>query len=137
MEQESDKGLLGQSHWLEDPQCGRASGAAASALILVEIGFDVINPIQPECMDPIEIKRRWGERITLHGCISIQRTLPFGSVDDVRREVETLIRQCGYNGGLVLLPSNNIQPDTPIENVLACYHTARDFDVRTLDGRPG
>ncbi len=99
---------------------------------LIEIGFDVINPIQPECMDPLEVKRRWGDRITLHGCISIQRTLPFGSVDDVRHEVETLIRQCGHNGGLVLLPSNNIQPDTPIENILACYHTARDFAVSSI-----
>ena len=104
---------------------------------LVEIGFNVINPIQPECMDPVEVKRRWGKKITLHGCISIQQTLPFGTVDAVRREVEELIRQCGYDGGLVLMPSNNIQPDTPIENILACYHAARDFDVPALGGRAG
>jgi len=93
---------------------------------LIDAGFTVINPIQPECMDPVEVKRRWGDRITLHGCISIQRTLPFGSPEDVRAEVEHLIRQCGHNGGLVLMPSNNIQPDTPVENIIACYHTARD-----------
>ncbi len=98
----------------------------------VEIGVSVLNPIQPECMDPMEVKRRWGDRITLHGCISIQRTLPFGSASDVRREVEELIRVCGHNGGLVLMPSNVIQPDTPIENIIACYHTARDLDVRRL-----
>lgn len=96
---------------------------------LIEIGFDVLNPIQPECMDPVEVKRRWGRRITLYGCISIQRTLPFGSPADVRREVEDLIRQCGLDGGLVLMPSNNVQPDTPVENIIACYHAARDFDV--------
>ena len=96
---------------------------------LIEVGFDVLNPIQPECMDPVEVKRRWGDRITLHGCISIQRTLPFGTPSDVRREVEGLIRQCGLDGGLVLMPSNNIQPDTPLENIIACYHAARDFDV--------
>jgi len=96
---------------------------------MVEIGITVLNPIQPECMDPMEVKRRWGERITLHGCISIQQTLPFGSADDVRREVEQLIHECGHNGGLVLMPSNVIQPDTPIENIIACYHTAR--------GKPG
>jgi uroporphyrinogen decarboxylase len=99
---------------------------------LVEVGFTVINPIQPECMDPVEVKRRWGDRITLHGGISIQRTLPFGTPDEVRREVEALIRACGYNGGLVMMPSNNIQPDTPIENILACYAAARDLDVRKL-----
>ncbi len=96
---------------------------------MIEIGIDVLNPIQPECMDPTEVRRRWGDRITLHGCISIQRTLPFGSPGDVRREVEELIRRCGLNGGLILMPSNNIQPDTPVENIVACYHAARDFDL--------
>lgn len=100
---------------------------------LVEIGFDIINPIQPECMDPVEVKRRWGDRITLHGCVSLQRTLPFGTPDDVRKEVEDLIRSCGYNGGLVVFPSNVLQPDTSVENILACFHAARDFDVRSLD----
>ena len=104
---------------------------------LIDVGFTVINPIQPECMDPVEVKRRWGERITLYGCVSIQRTLPFGSAAEVRCEVEGLIRRCGYNGGLVLMPSNNIQPDTPVENIIACYHAARDFDVHSLGGRPG
>ncbi|MBI4024237.1 MAG: hypothetical protein HY360_04595 [Verrucomicrobia bacterium] len=96
---------------------------------LIDIGFDVINPIQPECMDPIEIKKRWGHRVTLHGCISLQHTLPFGSVADVKREVETLVRECGRNGGLVLMPSNVIQPDAPIENIIACYHAARDLKL--------
>ena len=99
---------------------------------LIEIGFNVINPIQPECMDPTEIKKQFGDRITLHGCISLQQTLPFGTVADVRNEVETLIRQCGYNGGLVAMPSNVIQPDTPVENVVACFHTARDLEVAGL-----
>ena len=103
----------------------------------VEIGFNVINPLQPECMDPVEVKRRWGDRITLHGGISLQRTLPFGTVDEVREEVEALIRTCGYNGGLVVFPSNVIQPDTSVENIIACFHAARDFDVAGLGGRPG
>ena len=104
---------------------------------LIEIGFDVVNPIQPECVDPAEVKRRWGKKITLHGGISLQRTMPFGSTEDVRQEVETLIRKCGYDGGLVAFPSNIIQPDTPVENIITCFHTARDFDVASLGGRPG
>jgi uroporphyrinogen decarboxylase len=104
---------------------------------LVEIGFDVVNPIQPECMDPVAVKRRWGDRITLHGGVSLQRTLPNGTVEDVRAEVEELIRKCGYNGGLVVFPSNVIQPDTSVQNILACFHAARDFDVAALGGRPG
>jgi uroporphyrinogen decarboxylase len=94
---------------------------------LVDVGFTVINPIQPECMDPVEVKRRWGKRITLHGGISIQRTLPFGSADDVRREVEELIAQCGADGGLIVMPSNDIQPDTPLRNILACYQAVREY----------
>ncbi|MFC1479080.1 uroporphyrinogen decarboxylase family protein [Planctomycetota bacterium] len=104
---------------------------------IVEIGFNVINPIQPECMDPVQVKKRYGDRITLHGGVSLQKTLPFGSTDDVRNEVEHLIKKCGYNGGLVIFPSNVIQPDTSIENILTCFHTARDFDVASLGGKPG
>lgn len=94
---------------------------------LIDVGFTVINPIQPECMDPVEVKRRWGSRITLHGGISIQRTLPFGRPDDVRREVQNLIRHCGADGGLIVMPSNDIQPDTPVENILACYEAVREY----------
>ncbi|MCX7590919.1 MAG: hypothetical protein N2255_04755 [Kiritimatiellae bacterium] len=97
---------------------------------LIEIGFDVINPVQPECMNPVEVKRRWGDRITIHGGVSLQRTLPHGTPAEVRAEVETLIRECGYNGGLVVFPSNVIQPDTPTENILACFHAARDYKLR-------
>jgi len=99
---------------------------------LVEIGFDVINPIQPECMDPAEVKRRWGDRITLHGCGSIQRVLPFGSVADVRRHVRDLIATCGRNGGLVLGPANVLQPDIPLKNILTFYDTALKYDLRRL-----
>ncbi len=99
---------------------------------LIEIGFNVINPIQPECMDPAEVKRRWGDRITLHGGVSLQRALPNGTEAEVREEIESLIRTCGYNGGLVVFPSNVIQPDTPTENVIACFHAARDFDLTRL-----
>jgi uroporphyrinogen decarboxylase len=99
---------------------------------LIEIGFDVINPIQPECMDPFEVKRRWGDRITLDGCGSIQEVLPFGTVDDVRNHVTDLIEGCAYNGGLILAPSNVVQQDTPLENILAFYETAREYDLSRL-----
>ena len=94
---------------------------------LIEIGFDVIDPIQPECMDSIEVKQRWGDRITLHGCGSLQKVLPFGTVADVRSHVVTLIEKCGYNGGLVLRPSNAVGFDVPTENVVTFYETARDY----------
>jgi uroporphyrinogen decarboxylase len=104
---------------------------------IVEIGFEILNPVQPECMDPAEVKRRYGKRIAIHGGVSLQRTLPNGTPAEVRAEIEALIRSCGYDGGLVVFPSNVIQPDTPMENIRACFHAARDFDVAALGGKPG
>lgn len=92
---------------------------------LIEIGFNIINPIQPECMDPAKIKKMYGNKITLHGTISLQKTLPFGSPEDVRQEVLSRIEKCGYKGGLVLAPANVVTPDVPIENVLTLYRTAK------------
>lgn len=96
---------------------------------LIEIGFDAITPIQPECLDVVEIKRQFGSQTCLHGTISCQRTLPFGTPDDVVSEVHHRISCCGKNGGLILSPSNTIQPDVPIENILALYETARELSL--------
>ncbi|MFQ6040733.1 MAG: uroporphyrinogen decarboxylase family protein [Candidatus Poribacteria bacterium] len=96
---------------------------------LIEIGFDIIDPIQPECMNPYEIKERFGDRMTLHGTISSQRTLPFGTVEDVRNEVRERIERCGQNGGLVIAPNNVVQFDVPLENLLAVYETAKEGEI--------
>ena len=93
---------------------------------LIEIGFDIFDPIQPECMDPAAVKREFGDRITLHGTISAQHTLPHGTVEEVRNEVRQRIRDCGDNGGLVIAPNNVVQPDVPLENLLAVYETAKE-----------
>jgi len=93
---------------------------------LIEIGYDVINPIQPECMDPVVVKKKWGDHITLYGCIGLQTTLPFGSTEEVRAEVRRLVRECGQDGGLVLAPTNAVQADVPVENLIALYDAARE-----------
>lgn len=100
-----------------------------SAIIgdLIEAGVDILNPIQPECMDPVEIKREFGDRLVLHGCTSLQRTLPFGSTDDVKNEVRHLIEHCNVNGGFVLGPSNELFKGIPPQNVVAMYEAAREF----------
>lgn len=103
---------------------------------LLEVGFDIINPIQPECIDPARFKQRWGDRCTMFGGGSVQRTLPFGSVDDVRREAEYLLTCCAYDGGYVLEASNAISFDCPAENVAAFFETGRDFDLSALAGPP-
>lgn len=93
---------------------------------VVEIGFDVINPIQPECMDVVAIKRRFGDQVCLHGTISCQRTLPYGTPEDVEAEVRQRIDCCGRDGGFILSPSNTITPDVSLENILALYLTAKN-----------
>ena len=93
---------------------------------IVEIGFEAITPIQPESMDVAEIKKRYGQEICLHGTISCQQTLPFGTPDDVASEVKQRIACCGKNGGLILAPSNTVQPDVPLKNLLALYETAKN-----------
>ena len=86
---------------------------------LIEIGVDILNPIQPECMDPAELKTKYGHRLAFWGGIGIQTTLPFGTPDDVRREVKLRIETVGKGGGLLLAPTHVIEPEVPWENILA------------------
>lgn len=88
---------------------------------LIDCGLEVLNPIQPECMDPAKFKQRWGDRLVMHGCVSLQRSLPFGEPADVDREIKHLIDRCGIGGGLCLGPSNVIFKEIPPENVVALY----------------
>ena len=103
---------------------------------IIEVGFDILNPLQPECVNPGIIKQKWGHLITLDGGGSVQRTLPLGTVDDVRREVDFLMTTCAYNGGYILRPSNVTPYDTPLENVITFFEMARDYDTSKLVGPP-
>lgn len=88
---------------------------------LVEVGVDLLNPIQPESMDPSAIKKRYGKNIALWGTVSTQSTFPFGTAEDVRNEVRDRIRTCAPGGGFLLAPTHNIQLDVPFENIQAFY----------------
>ncbi len=90
---------------------------------LIEIGVDVLNPIQPACMDPAEIKRKYGDRLCFWGSLDEQHTLPFGSPEDVRREVRSRLQTIGQGGGLILGPTHHVQLDTPMENFWAMVDT--------------
>jgi len=94
---------------------------------LITAGFDIINPIQPECMNPEEVKQRWGKQITLWGTISVRTTLPLGTPESVRATVRDRIQRCGQDGGLVIAPANVIMYDTPAENVIAMFEAARNY----------
>jgi len=94
---------------------------------LIEAGVDIYQTVQPEAMNmnPAELKAEFGERICFHGTISIQKTLPFGTPEDVAAEVRQRIETVGKNGGLIIAPAHNTQPDTPVENLLVLYKTVR------------
>lgn len=94
---------------------------------LIEIGLDVLNPIQPLAMEPTAFKKRFGDRITMYGAMDVQNIMPFGKPEDVRREVKRLIEGCAPGGGFILSPAHHIQSDTPVENVEAFYAAAREF----------
>jgi uroporphyrinogen decarboxylase len=105
---------------------------------IIEIGVDILNPIQTHAkgMIPEELKKEFGDRICFHGGIDIQRTLPFGTTEDVEREVKHRIRILGKEGGYILASTHNIQSDTPIENVLRMYETAHREKKNTEAQRP-
>jgi uroporphyrinogen decarboxylase len=94
---------------------------------LVEIGVDVLNPVQPECMDIAQLKRDYGDRIAFWGGISTQRTLPYGTPDEVRQEVARVVEIMSPGGGYITSPAQEIQVDVPIENVMALLGEARRF----------
>jgi uroporphyrinogen decarboxylase len=99
---------------------------------LIEIGVDVLNPIQPACMDPARIKKEFGDRICFWGTIDEQNTLPFGTPEEVREEVLLRLKTIGKDGGLILGPTHNVQLDTPMENFWAMIHTIHQSPYRTL-----
>jgi uroporphyrinogen decarboxylase len=94
---------------------------------LVEIGVDILHPVQPLAtdMDPFRLKEEFGDRLTFHGAIDTQRLLPMGSETEVRRHVRKMIDVVGRNGGYILAGSHSIQGDVPLGNILAMVEEAK------------
>lgn len=88
---------------------------------LIEIGVTILNPVQPECMDPFEVKKTFGDRITLWGTLGTQTVFPFGTPQEVDRTVRDYIRELGPGGGYVIGPTHALKRDVPWENVVAFY----------------
>ncbi len=99
---------------------------------LIEIGLDVLNPVQPRSMDPDELKRNYGDKLCFWGSIDEQYTLPFGTPAEVAKEVITRLRTLGKNGGLIIGPTHHVQLDTPLENFWAMVNTIRNMPYSSL-----
>jgi uroporphyrinogen decarboxylase len=85
---------------------------------LIAIGLNSFNPFQPEVMDVYDLLPRYRGRLAFHGGLSTQRTLPFGTVADVRAEVGRLL-ELGRDGGYIFAPAHDVEGDVPLENMLA------------------
>ncbi|MES0341155.1 MAG: uroporphyrinogen decarboxylase family protein, partial [Candidatus Humimicrobiaceae bacterium] len=94
---------------------------------LVEIGLDILNPIQPKSMDPNYVKKRYGKDLTLWGTVDIQETLPFGTTEDVEKEVRERIKNLAPGGGFIISPTHHVQIDTPLENFFTFWNTAEKY----------
>ena len=96
---------------------------------ILELGVDIINPVQVSAkdMDSSVLGREYGDRLTFWGGIDTQRVLPRGTTAEVRAEVKRRIRDLAPSGGYVLAAVQNIQPDVPLENILAMYDAAKEY----------
>lgn len=116
---------FGKDVWIHS--CGKIDRIMPE---LCEIGMDVLNPVQPECMDLRELKEKYGSKVTYYGGISTQKTLPYGTPGEVRKETEDTIALMSVNGGYITAPSQEIQTDVPYENLRALIDTARIYGAK-------
>jgi uroporphyrinogen-III decarboxylase len=91
---------------------------------------DILNPVQTAAagMEPAVLKERFGDRVTFWGGgVDTQRTLPFGTPEEIRRQVSDRMRIFGKGGGFVFAAIHNIQAGVPVENLLALFESVREY----------
>ncbi len=106
--------------------CGSVVGLLPD---IVEAGFDILNPVQCSAagMDPATLKDRFGDQLTFWGGgVDTQKTLPFGTPDEVREEVRQRIAIFGQSGGFIFNTVHNVQANTPAENLVALYGAVKE-----------
>src|SRR5680860_429862 len=94
---------------------------------LIDIGLDVLSPIQPEAMDPAFLSERFGKQLTFFGGISTQKTLPFGCPEDVRREIIDRIKVLGRHNGYIVSPSHEVTSDCRDDNFKMLLSTLKNY----------
>ncbi|MDR0878292.1 MAG: hypothetical protein LBN21_09575 [Treponema sp.] len=94
---------------------------------LIEIGVDILNPVQPECMDPVTVKKLYGDRLSFWGTIGTQTVMPFGKPSEVSSMVKKMIKEVGAGGGLLVAPTHTIEPEVPWENIEAFIEAVKQY----------
>lgn len=126
------KKMIDLVHSFEAVAFHHSDGAVAPLISgMIEIGIDVLNPIQWRCpgMERESLKAEFGDKLIFHGAVDNQQILPYGSVEDVVSEVKHNIDILGADGGYILAPCHNIQPITTTEKIVAMYETAYEYGV--------
>ncbi|MHB1653863.1 MAG: uroporphyrinogen decarboxylase family protein [Desulfitobacteriaceae bacterium] len=95
----------------------------------IDIGINALNPVQPECMDPYEIKKAYGDKLAFWGTVGTQTTMPFGTPEDVKSVVKGRIETVGIGGGLLLAPTHILEPEVPWENIVAFIEAVKEYGI--------
>ncbi len=95
---------------------------------LIEVGVDILNPIQPECMSFDEVHDGFGDRVSFWGTIGTQQLLPFGTAEEVRKESLSRLEKCGEKGGICIGPTHLVEPEVPWENLLAIREAVKIYE---------
>lgn len=93
----------------------------------IDVGIDVLNPVQPECMNFEEIISEYRGAISFNGTIGTQSVMPFGTPDDVRKEVKKNLDLAGDKGGLFCAPTHLLEPEVPWENIIAYVEACKNY----------
>lgn len=102
---------------------------------LIEIGLQVFNPLSPSVMDPPTVKAQYGDQLCFYGGIDVERTLPFGTPQEVRQEMRSMAGLMGRGGGYILQSSHTILDDVPLENLVAYIEEVRQMAGQTRNTR--
>jgi uroporphyrinogen decarboxylase len=104
--------------------CGMATPLVPE---LIDAGIDILNPVQPECMDFEEVHKEFGDQISFNGTIGTQQLFPFGSPQQIRDEVFKNMDIAGERGGLFCCPTHVVEPEVPWKNIEAYVQACRDY----------
>ena len=96
---------------------------------LIEVGVDILQAVQPECMNPAKLKEKYGDRLSFWGTVGAQSTMPLGTPKEVKRIVKERIMTVGKGGGLCIAPSHTLEPPTPWENIVAFFEAVGVYRV--------
>ncbi len=94
---------------------------------LIEAGIDVLNPIQPESVDFEAIYREYGDRLSFSGLLGTQTLMPFGTPEEIRATVNHYLDKMGPQGGLYICPTHMLEPEVPVENVVAYIEACKAY----------